>query len=138
MYWFKCTRSGFAADGILTFQKYFPDFREFYGLLCGHSRMKLADALCTADPDARLIVCTELCTLHFQQKATTDNITSSLLFGDGSAAVLVTGSSDKTRGFPAGILWRSMPKETGYVLGTSSAGFAMTLSNYAKSDRRRF
>ena len=79
----------------------------FMGCYAAIHALKLADTLARTDPDARiLIVCTELCTLHFQQKATTDNITSSLLFGDGSAAVLVTGAGDKSEGFPLHwILW---------------------------------
>src|SRR5580693_1049123 len=65
----------------------------FMGCYAAIHALKLADAFCQSDPSAKvMIVCTELCTLHFQQLATTDNITSSLLFGDGSAAVLVTGS----------------------------------------------
>ena len=60
--------------------------------------LKLADAFCKADKQANvLVVCTELCTLHFQKKPTVDNFTSSLLFGDGSAAVLITGDDEAGR-----------------------------------------
>ena len=45
-----------------------------------------------------MIVCTELCTLHFQKEATPDNIASSLLFSDGSAAVLVTTDDFRDEG----------------------------------------
>lgn len=105
----------------------------FMGCYAAIHALKLADALCTADPAAKvLIVCTELCTLHFQQKATTDNITSSLLFGDGSAAVLVTGAEDKTKGFPLlGFYGEVMPKgKQDMSWELSSTGFAMILSNY--------
>ena len=82
-----------------------------------------------------LIVCTELCTLHFQQEATTDNITSSLLFGDGSAAVLVTGDGDRIRGFPLmGFYGEVMPRgKQDMSWELSSTGFAMTLSGYVPS-----
>jgi alkylresorcinol/alkylpyrone synthase len=105
----------------------------FMGCYAAIHALKLADALCQADPEARvLIVCTELCTLHFQQQATTDNITSSLLFGDGSAAVLVTGAGDKSKGFPLlGFYGEVMPKgKQDMSWELSSTGFAMTLSSY--------
>ena len=106
----------------------------FMGCYAAIHALKLADAICRSEPGAKvMIVCTELCTLHFQQEATMDNITSSLLFGDGSAAVLVTGDGDKKpggmriHGFyaevkPAG------KHEMSWAL--SSTGFAMTLRSY--------
>lgn len=105
----------------------------FMGCYAAIHALKLADAICRADPAAKvMIVCTELCTLHFQQAATTDNITSSLLFGDGSAAVLVTGEGDKTKGFPLqGFYGEVMPKgKQDMSWELSSTGFAMTLSGY--------
>ena len=105
----------------------------FMGCYAAIHALKLADALCLSDPSAKvMIVCTELCTLHFQQKATTDNITSSLLFGDGSAAVLITGSQDKTGGFPLiGFYGEVMPKgKQDMSWELSSTGFNMTLSGY--------
>ena len=105
----------------------------FMGCYAAIHALKLADALCLSDPSAKvLIVCTELCTLHFQQESTTDNITSSLLFGDGSAAVLVTGDGDKTNGFPLlgfyGEVMTRGKQDMSWEL--SSTGFKMTLSSY--------
>ena len=108
----------------------------FMGCYAAIHAIKLADVICQADPSAQvLIVCTELCTLHFQQAATPDNITSSLLFGDGSAAVLITGDQDKTRGFPLlGFYGEVMPKgKQDMSWELSSTGFAMTLSGYVPS-----
>jgi predicted naringenin-chalcone synthase len=70
--------------------------------------------------------------LHFQQKATIDNITSSLLFGDGSAAVLLTGDQDRTPGFPLlGFYGEVIPRgKQAMSWELSSTGFAMTLSGY--------
>jgi prepilin-type processing-associated H-X9-DG protein len=56
----------------------------------------LADAFCYSDKNAKvLIVCTELCSLHFQRNFTDDNVLANALFADGSAAVLVEAQSDK-------------------------------------------
>lgn len=105
----------------------------FMGCYAAIHALKLADVLCQCDPTAKvLIVCTELCTLHFQQLATTDNITSSLLFGDGSAAVLVTGDQDNSNGFQLtgfyGEVKSKGKRDMSWEL--SSTGFNMTLSSY--------
>ena len=105
----------------------------FMGCYAAIHALKIADSLCSKDPEAKvIIVCTELCTLHFQQQASIDNITSSLLFGDGSAAVLITGAADKNRGYPLmGFYGEVIPrgkKDMSWQL--SSTGFAMTLSGY--------
>jgi len=73
-----------------------------------------------------------LCTLHFQKEPTLDNITSSLLFGDGAASVLVTGDSFPDRGlvlsdFYSEIIARGR-NDMSWQL--SSSGFQMTLSGY--------
>jgi predicted naringenin-chalcone synthase len=95
--------------------------------------LKMADAICNLSSTAKvLIVCTELCTLHFQREATIDNIASSLLFGDGSAAVLVTSDEHKTRGLHLNHFYSEVipkgKKDMAWEL--SSTGFQMTLSGY--------
>ena len=117
-------------------QNIFRTSVNFMGCYAAIHALKLADVICKADPFAKvLIVCTELCTLHFQQAATLDNITSSLLFSDGSAAVLITGNEDKSTGFPLmGFYGEVMPKGKGDMSWElSSTGFAMTLSGYVPS-----
>ncbi len=103
----------------------------FMGCYAAIHGLKQADAICRAEPGARvLLVCTELCTLHFQKIPSPDNITSSLLFGDGSAAVLLQAASGKgraIRGFyaevqPAG------KSDMSWEIGET--GFAMSLSGY--------
>ena len=62
----------------------------FMGCYAAIHALKMADAFCRSTENSNvIIVCTELCTLHFQKTATSDNITSSLLFSDGCAAVLI-------------------------------------------------
>lgn len=105
----------------------------FMGCYAAIHALKLADALCNENSSARiLIVCTELCTLHFQKENNTDSITSSLLFGDGSAAVLVTNDDNELDGlhiknFYAEVSFRGK-KDMSWQL--SSSGFLMTLSGY--------
>ncbi len=105
----------------------------FMGCYAAIHAMKIADAVCKSDENAKvLIVCTELCTLHFQKESTNDNIASSLLFADGSAAMLITADSFNKKGihidrFYAEVLPKGK-KDMAWEL--SSTGFLMTLSGY--------
>jgi predicted naringenin-chalcone synthase len=105
----------------------------FMGCYAAIHAMKMANFICKADPKAKvLVVCTELCTLHFQREATIDNIASSLIFADGSAAALITADEFPAKGIYLSDFYSEiMPKgkkDMGWEL--SSTGFIMTLSNY--------
>ncbi len=105
----------------------------FMGCYAAIHALRLADAICHADKQARvLIVCTELCTLHFQREATMDNIASSLLFADGAAAALVCPDEQEGRGIHlSGFYAEVLPKgKKDMAWELSSTGFLMTLSNY--------
>lgn len=105
----------------------------FMGCYAAVHALKIADALCQGDKQAKvLIVCTELCTLHFQRGSSVDNIASSLLFGDGSAAVLVTHNNDPHKGLQIDSFYSEIiPKGKGDMSWElSSSGFLMTLSSY--------
>lgn len=104
----------------------------FMGCYAAFPALKAADHICRANPDALvLIVCVELCTIHFQKDKTDDHLLSNALFGDGAAAVLVQGrpaaaslqmSSFYTDLVPVGkqdMAWH-----------ISDFGFEMTLSAY--------
>jgi len=105
----------------------------FMGCYAAVHALKLADALVSSCSGARvLIVCTELCTLHFQQEPTVDNMLSSLLFADGSASALVVSDDHpdkglRLRGFYSEIVSEGK-KEMTWDL--SSTGFRMTLTSY--------
>ena len=105
----------------------------FMGCYAAIHGLKLADAFCNNDKAARvLVVCTELCTLHFQRENTTDNITSSLLFGDGAAAVLVTHDESKMDGLKIKNFYSEVTfgGKNDMSWEISSRGFLMTLSGY--------
>jgi predicted naringenin-chalcone synthase len=61
----------------------------FMGCYAAINAIKTADAFCKASDARVLIVCVELCSLHFQKHATDDNILANALFADGAAAVLM-------------------------------------------------
>jgi predicted naringenin-chalcone synthase len=64
----------------------------FQGCQGGLTGLRLADYLCRARPRATaLLVCVELCTLHFQNEPTEENLLANALFADGASAALVSG-----------------------------------------------
>ena len=105
----------------------------FMGCYAAIHAMKMADAFCKTDKSARvLIVCTELCTIHFQKEPTPDNIMSSLLFGDGAAAVLMMHDESPSEGLFVDEFYSEVQvkgkRDMAWEL--SSSGFLMTLSGY--------
>lgn len=105
----------------------------FMGCYAAIHALKIADSICKADPSARVvIVCLEFCTLHFQKEPSTDNITSTLLFADGCAAVLVQGDDSTTKGIRLKKFFSDVAfKGKGDMSWSlSSTGFLMTLSGY--------
>jgi predicted naringenin-chalcone synthase len=69
----------------------------FMGCNAAIIALKQAHDICENQPEACvLVVCTELCTLHFQTQFSDDYLLSNLLFADGSAAVLVAGKQQKS------------------------------------------
>ncbi|MDH4057119.1 MAG: type III polyketide synthase [Cyclobacteriaceae bacterium] len=62
----------------------------FMGCYAAFNAIKAADSFCKAQHDAIvLIVCVELCTIHFQKEASEDNLLANALFGDGAAAMIM-------------------------------------------------
>jgi predicted naringenin-chalcone synthase len=105
----------------------------FMGCYAAIHALKMADAFCNNDAAANVvIVCTELCTLHFQKENSIDNITSTLLFADGCAAVLVKHNQAAGKGlvlknFFSDVAFKGK-KDMSWQL--SSKGFLMTLTGY--------
>ncbi len=105
----------------------------FMGCYAAIHALKLAKMICDSTPDAKVvIVCTELCTLHFQKEFTEDNAASSLLFADGCAAVLVSNclaseNALSLKGFYSYVAQEGSPDMAWQL---NSKGFLMTLSGY--------
>jgi predicted naringenin-chalcone synthase len=67
----------------------------FMGCSAAVPALRAAQAIVLADPAARvLVVNVELCTLHLQETTGLEEALSSLLFGDGAAAALVTAEPE--------------------------------------------
>ena len=105
----------------------------FMGCYAAVHALKMADAFCNSCINANvIIVCTELCTLHFQKNNSIDNMTASLLFGDGCAALLVQSNNTEEKG----ILLKNFFSAVSFngknemAWEVSSKGFLMTLTGY--------
>lgn len=71
----------------------------FMGCYAAFNAVRAARAVCQAEADAVvLVVCVELCSLHFQRELTMDNIVANCLFSDGAAALLLTGAGHDSAG----------------------------------------
>jgi predicted naringenin-chalcone synthase len=104
----------------------------YMGCYAAISALRVAHGLVAANPDAKvLIVCVELCSIHFQKEHTEDNVMANALFGDGAAAMLVEG---KPSGLAFEILRfesRILPNsEQEMAWNIGNLGFEMKLSAY--------
>jgi alpha-pyrone synthase len=75
-------------------------FVGFMGCYAAFNALRVAHGFCQTHPDARvLVVCAELCTLHFQVTDSFEDAIINALFSDGAAAaVLAARPEDEARG----------------------------------------
>lgn len=105
----------------------------FMGCYGAFNAMEAAHDICKANPTAKvLVVCVELCTIHFQQKASMEDMVANAIFADGAAAVLIEDCSLKPKslnfaGFYCDLLPQSK-QEMAWMIGDD--GFDITLSAY--------
>lgn len=104
----------------------------FMGCYAAVHALKLADAYCAHDANAKvMIVLVETCTLHFQKEYSIENIATSMLFADGAAAIIVsnqkTDDSLRMHNFYSEVHNSSLQDMTWNL---STTGFKMTLSAY--------
>lgn len=70
----------------------------FMGCYAALTAIKTADAICKSQAKANvLVVATELCTIHFQNKTDDDNLLANAIFSDGSAALLMSGEDNRQK-----------------------------------------
>ncbi|HOX81985.1 MAG TPA: type III polyketide synthase [Chryseolinea sp.] len=108
----------------------------FMGCYAAFNALKVADAYCTSDANSKvLIVCTELCSLHFQKTPTENNLLANALFADGSAAVLVEANSDQPVTLSLEEFHNDLAPEGEHDMAWSvgDLGFEMKLSAYVPS-----
>ena len=105
----------------------------FMGCYGAFNGMKLADAICRAEPDAMvLVVCVELCSIHIQKEFTLNTILSNALFADGAAAVMIQKRPQKQRSLQFESFYCDLVPQTSEEMAwhISDYGFEMILTSY--------
>jgi len=108
----------------------------FMGCYAAFSGLKVADSICKADKNAVvLMVCVELCTIHYQKSMNWDHILSNAIFGDGAAAVIVQAEKPEGLALSPELFYCDLLPEGRKDMAWSIAdfGFEMTLSSYVPS-----
>lgn len=114
-------------------KKLFRTSVNFMGCYAAIHAMKIGKMICDSTKNAKvIIVCTEICTIHFQKQFSLDNAASSLLFGDGSAALLLSNSIPATnqltiKSFYSEVSYKGKDDMSWQI---SNTGFLMKLSAY--------
>jgi len=109
-------------------------FIGFMGCYAAFNALRVAHSFCQSQPDARvLVVCAELCTLHFQIDDSLESVVVNSLFSDGAAgAVLSARPESEARGRLAYVDGRShldddSMEDMTWAIGDT--GFKMGLSS---------
>lgn len=106
---------------------------QFMGCYGAFNAMRVANSICSAEPDASvLVVCVELCSLHVQKEFTMGNIISNALFADGASAVLIEQPKHAMRyltfeNFHCDLVPQTKQEMTWHI---SDFGFEMVLTSY--------
>jgi predicted naringenin-chalcone synthase len=102
----------------------------FMGCHGAFNALRVADAFATADPAAcPLVVCVELCSLHFQYGGKADHVVANSIFADGAAAIVGRAAAEPAAWRVAGQASHILPDtadQMGWTIGDH--GFEMTLS----------
>lgn len=105
----------------------------FMGCYGAFNGIKVADAICRADPNANvLVICVELCTLHLQNKSNLDNLTSNAIFADGASSVLIQGTPTTHKYFRLDHFHSDLLPQSNQEMAwhITDSGFDMILSTY--------
>jgi alpha-pyrone synthase len=105
----------------------------FMGCYGAFNGLKVADAICRANTTAKvLIVCIELCTIHFQNSTSMDSLISNAIFADGAAAVLVEADYEDKNSFCLQAFHCDLLPQTSKDMAwhIADSGFDIVLSSY--------
>ncbi len=105
----------------------------FMGCYGAFNGLKVAESICKADPNAKvLLVCVELCSIHFQKEFTTTNLISNAIFADGAAAVIIEATPNHKKCFSINSFHCDILPQTSQEMAWRIAdfGFDIDLSTY--------
>lgn len=105
----------------------------FMGCYAAFPAIKMAQSFCESNPSATvMVICAELCTIHFQYKSDTDNLIASSVFADGASGALISAKEPLKTAFRidqfASSLAYEGEQDMAWTIGDT--GFNMILSSY--------
>lgn len=107
----------------------------FMGCFAAFPALKMAKSFCESQEDAVvMVICLELCTLHFQRSQQIDSLISASVFADGGAGAIVSSRAPregdtmyKLDNFATSLIEQS-EEDMAWTIGDT--GFDMVLSTY--------
>jgi predicted naringenin-chalcone synthase len=105
----------------------------FMGCYAAFSALRVADNICRANPEASvLLVCVELCSIHFQKSRKDDHTLANAIFADGAAAALVAAKEPQTLGLSISAMYADLvlTGKADMAWHIADFGFEMILSAY--------
>jgi predicted naringenin-chalcone synthase len=106
------------------------NFMGCYGVF---NALKIAEAICQSEINAKvMIVCVELCSIHFQKNKSMDHIISNAIFADGAAVALIESQTNAVKylsleHFYCELLPQSNQEMAWHI---ADSGFDIVLSSY--------
>jgi predicted naringenin-chalcone synthase len=105
----------------------------FMGCYAAFNALKVADAICRADASACvLLVCVELCSIHFQKRRDKEQLISQALFADGAAAAIIQAAPQNSGTFRINRFECAVIPDEGKAMAwnVGNTAFDMILSSY--------
>lgn len=105
----------------------------FMGCYGAFNALKSAAAFCEANTTAKvLIVCVELCTIHFKNDFSLNNLFANAVFADGAAAAIIENKLQNKKCFSLESFYCDLIPQTSQEMAWSIAndGFDIVLSTY--------
>jgi alpha-pyrone synthase len=108
----------------------------FMGCYGAFNALKIADAVCRSDQRAVvMVVCVEICSIHFQENMSLDNIIANAIFSDGAAAVIIEPEAKSSKQLAIEKFHSDILPDTNQHMAwhIGDKGFDIVLSQYVSS-----
>jgi alpha-pyrone synthase len=105
----------------------------FMGCYGAFNAIKVATSICSAEPEAKvLVVCIELCSIHFQKNTSLDHIFSNAIFADGAGAILIEAKNSHKKCLSLAAFYCDLLPQTHQEMAwhIADSGFDIILSSY--------
>ena len=105
----------------------------YMGCYAAVNAIRIADNICRSRLGANvLVVCVELCSIHFQKENSEENLLANAIFSDGAAAVILSKNPGSSLAFQPRRFYSHLINQGKNQMswGIGNFGFEMSLSSY--------